>query len=610
MNYEDADYDWSQPSDKINSSILDLLDEGWRTTHIKEELERLNISSHKNSRQGLITDLITEFANPQRIKAGLNELPEEIQKYYIYLNLWKSLYSRFTTPVSFHAVFPTTLSESFAQKKILDVGLAIAAESGELYIPSAVLSALPPSSINFPVDEEPDAYIPAKSPSDVLLRIQKIMCLFYEREFVLRKQLRWKPSDHGTYNQMYCWPPHPEDAKKIMSNFRMNKKIALLPPAPQLDEESLEFWSESMHITPELSEFYYHLLIQGGILHAGSPVRINQLKFQQWLELPAGRQVIVLYELYRSLSTWAVWWPRWRSGQIDIQWAYDGYYGLSHVDSALLSTNLCLQGVFLDILSFLPQGVWLNLDKVIDWMMVVFPEVGTHRYFRGLSIESVQKGWKGWLRLVLHLMLTGPLHTLGIADITPNINHIAGFRLNQLQDMHWRRENNYKMEILDSVVRRHIEVDSESEIMYITIPINPDYLSMLQLWSKFERVEGDRLLFRLDLEKLHKAYEQGYTPSRLYDAWQNTTGYPPIESLQVWWDYWWQKYGQIRIYPPRAILVTRDQLTMKEVQLTLSSLEESNFSIITPTTAMLNSKDADQAIGILERQGYMPKKVG
>jgi hypothetical protein len=608
LHFIDAEPIWTYPAENIDESILALLDEEWRTDHIKAELLRLNFQPVERSRQALGEQLVSEFINPERISTGLQSLSPDAYTYYLYRLLMQSMVYKFTTPVNLETILPQSVSPRLASKQILKAGLVILTESGRFYAPEATLRALPPSHIPFPIVPKPVEFIPAEAPRNILLHIQQIIGLFDEQTFTLRDRLRWNASDYAYYSHLHCWPPHPDDAKKLIAGHSRIQKVSLMPPEPQLDEQSLRFWVNNLGVSADIAEFYYHLFMQSAILHAGSPVRINQTLVQEWLALPAGRQIVILYDLYRSLSTWAVWWPAWRNEQIDIQWDYQGHWGLTRVDATLLSTNRNLQELLLDILSFLPQDEWLGVNAVVNWIVTIFPDATSHQHSRGLSISGVTDGWQGWLRFVLTRIIAGPLHYFGFADVAPSLDQVHVFRLHHLQDVHWKRVTDLDIGAPGIVDENALHFDPASQVLQIPIPAPPDFLSMIQLWSKLDGLKGKTLHYYLDVERLHQAFEQGNTPSDLCAAWEHCSGYEAPESLQAWWNHWWRNYGHIRLYSPQAVLITRDTFTMKEVQLAIPRLEESIHSMVTPTAAVIKSEDADKVVAELERQGYMPKK--
>jgi hypothetical protein len=145
--------------------------------------------------------------------------------------------------------------------------------------------------------------------------------------------------------------------------------------------------------------------------------------------------------------------------------------------------------------------------------------------------------------------------------------------------------------------------------LQIELPVDPEFISMIHLWAKPEGLTKNRLHFYLDVDRLHQTFEQGKTPADLFNLWRNCTGFDAPESLCQWWRHWWDRYGHIRLYAPQALLRTRDEFTMQELQLALPNLAGVIQHMVTPTAALLKMEAADQVLADLERLGYMPQKV-
>jgi hypothetical protein len=609
LKFKDAVPTWIQPDDYQAEALDALINEVYQVSEIRAELQRINIKPQGRTRQALAEQLLHGFIDPGRVAACLSLLSSDALTGFLYLLLSRSLEKWYTVPESLDTLYPLSVSTRATDKKIMDAGLALRSESGQIYIPPSILSVLPPCNIPFSVLPEPSGFLPAQSPQDFLVKFQKILGLFDGRTYTLRDRLRWNAPENPYSGHASCWPPHPGDAKHLIAEIGKARKVLLLPPEPQLDDQALQLWAEGLDVPAELAEFYYHLLVQSAILHAGSPVRINQTFIQAWLALPPGRQIIILYHLYQSVSSWAEWWSLWREGHFDIMWDFQGYWGLVNIDGALLVTGLDLRCVLLDVLSFLPQEAWLSLESVIDWILKVYPTSGSHRYHRGLMIAGVEGAWKGWLKLVLKSILTGPLYTMGFADLAPSMEHVDAFRLHHLQDVHWGRTSELDSGVTGIVKSSTLHLDIKAQVMQVTMPIAPNFLSMIQLWSKPGELRGKTLHFHLDVERLHQTFENGRTPLDLRVAWEVSTGFTVPESLDQWWHHWWCSYGHIRLYPPQAVLMTRDDFTMKELQLAIPHLTDSIRSMVTSTAALLKPEDVDQILAHLERQGYMPKEV-
>lgn len=609
LKYQDADPVWLQVNADTSGSVENLLSEGWRVSHIRTEMQRLGFEPHGRSLEELAGQLLREFTKPERLAAHLDELSDDLNTFYLYQLLIQSLQQRFTVPASLAELLPFSISTRLATNKILKAGLAIRAESGALYIPHATLKALPPCSIDIETIPEPHEFTPAKDPKVLILQMQKVFGLFDGSRFALRDCLRWHAFDHPQYDNFHAWPPRPADAKLVLSEFSTTREISLLPPEPQLNDQSLQQWSDQLELPSEIAEFIYHLLIQSGILHTGSPVQLNHALVQKWLALPPGRQIVILYHLYRSMTSWASWWTEWRNGKVDVKWDYQGYWGLIYIDATLLSVNQNLRSVLLDILSFLPQNAWMEFNAVIDWILRIFPSPASQRYHRGILFSGVLDGWKGWLKLVLRSILTGPLNLMGFADVAFDSGEVFAFCLRHVQDVHWERVKELGIGHAGAVEPDALNFDPTSNTLQVVVPVDPEFLSIINLWAIPAGLKKNKLQYHLDVDRLHKAFERGLTPVDLRDGWKRCTGFDAPEFVEKWWQHWWGNYGHARLYAPQALLSTRDEFTMKELQMALPNLVSDIQQVVTPTAALLISEDADQVLADLERLGYMPKKV-
>ncbi|MDF1514290.1 MAG: hypothetical protein P1S60_10825 [Anaerolineae bacterium] len=607
LQFRDAEPSWAAPRASALENVIDaMLEEQWRVSHIRAELERLHIKPAGRSRQALTEQLMTAFLDPERLSASLSLLPENVVRCYFYLVLTLRMQSHYTTPASLDRI--CQMSVNAFNNQVLSVGLALYAESGHTFIPRQMVKFIPPGHLAFPVLPDPPDYVAAKPTGEFLLHIQHIMGLFDERTYTLRDRLRWNPPDQAYYRDIHCWPPHPDDARQLITDMSKGKNVRLWPAEPQLDDASLQQWSDNLDLPQTTVEFLYHILVQSGIIHAGSPLRINQTLVQQWLGLSPGRQIVILYNLYRSISSWAAWWSPWREEQVQIKWNFQGYWGLSYIDNAILSMAYNLRGTFLEILSFLPQNAWLSLDAVLDWMVEVFPNSSSHRFAQGTTITGLSGGWRGWLKLTLESVLCGPLHNLGFVDVAPSLEQVQAFRLRHLQEVHWGHVTEFDTGIDGTVQSSAVQVDPRAQVVKITTPVPPDLLSLVQLWAEPDGIKGRTLHYRLDVKRLHQAFENGKSPAELREAWHKCTGFAIPDTIQQWWEHWWQGYGHIRLYQPQTVLTTRDEFTMQELQMAIPDLTASIVSMVTPKAALIQVDSADKLLENLEQRGYMAKE--
>ena len=114
---------------------------------------------------------------------------------------------------------------------------------------------------------------------------------------------------------------------------------------------------------------------------------------------------------------------------------------------------------------------------------------------------------------------------MGFTDFAPSLEHVQAFRLHHLQDVHWERVTQLDIGILGAVEDSALHIDAATQILTVALPVPPDFLSMIQLWAKPGGIKEKTMLFHLDVERLHQAFEHGNSPADLRAAWEACAGF-------------------------------------------------------------------------------------
>ena len=472
-----------------------------------------------------------------------------------------------------------------------------------------MLCQLPPIYVEMETEPEPETFAKANDPQMLVSRIQQWLSLLQSDTYRQRKRPRWRPPDGGYYQKrnLLMWPLVPEDVRKIMSGQHYQGLVTLCSPVPYLDDAALTTWAEALELSPDMVEWLYHTMSRAGVILAGSPLTLDRNIAQQWMALSPGRQIAVLYELYRGLGEWSDWWPAWRTGHVNVQWKFYNVWQLSGIDRAVNITSYILRWVMLDILAFMPHDVWLSVDKVARWIVRLYPTANTHVYQQSIQLTS-QGHWTNFLPLVLNKMLCGVLYEMGLVDLAPTRENPTHFRLHYLQDIHWGRFSALPIAETQTFDAQVVTYLVEKQSLQVMPPAPADFLMAIQQWAKPTGLAHNRLYYHLDVERLHRAFEHGETPETLAAAWERHSHFAPLPGIVAWWQQWWARYGHIRIYPHQATLVTCDDFTMQEVQLALPSLRDAMLGLVTPRAALLKPTEVNHILNGLERQGYMPQE--
>ena len=606
----DASPFWVYPDEGgVTEFIADITEQQWRVDFIRRQITQLGVKPKGQRRADLVHQLIETFLDPGRFARQLSTLNDEEHRFYLYLLLHNNLTGLRTQPTSLDQILLLSKPSVALTQKILNAGLGLKDEEGQFFVPFEMFRLLPPAYLPFDTEPPPATYVPAADPRLLLTKVQQLLGLVQSRTYHIRPRPRWRTPRFGYYgNEYQIWPPVPDDVQRVLSNPEKQGAITLCPPTPYLDEATIAAWSADLELPLAVVEFLYHVLINGQLLLPGDPVTLNPALLQPWMMQTPGNQLAALYQLYRSIGDWTDWWPAWRAGDVKVQWNYHNYWTLSAVDNMLVTTHYMLRWVILDILAYLPHDVWLSLDKVIQFLVKLYPEPKSHYYQQGLLCKDARDQWKGFLRQVLLAMLRGVLHTFGLVDIAPNPDDIEVFRLRHLQSLHWQRPGALPIEDTTPFNRDDVAFRPREQAFSIKPPAKAEFLVTVQQWSEPRGLVDNKLRYQLDTSRLHQAFEQGETPESLAEAWEQHAGFPPLPDIQHWWQHWWERYGHIRLYTGQTTLMTRDEFTMQELQAALPTMRQAIMGLVTPRVALLQAERVDRIVSDLERQGYMPKE--
>jgi hypothetical protein len=256
----------------------------------------------------------------------------------------------------------------------------------------------------------------------------------------------------------------------------------------------------------------------------------------------------------------------------------------------------------------------------------LFPSVDSHRYLMGLALESVEGGWAGFLRTTLLDILMGPLRAMGFVDVSPSPDDVRAIQLRGFQDVQWGKAAVVPLKatgelnreavrlIVGDVARRpddraNAPMDpGQAMVVEVQSPVPPAFMTFVLRWARPAGFSKNVVRYDLDVGRLHQAFEEGNDPEVLTEAWHSAVGFAPLPEILDWWRFWWDRYGHVRLYPPQALIQTRDAFTLQEVQAALPELQSLIVGIVAPEAALLEPDDVDKVLNALTRQGYMPKE--
>lgn len=603
---------WMQPQPDLAQEFSQgIVEERGPVSQLREQLHRFGQKPKGRSRADLVQQLVTAFLDPARLREALIGLDAEGRDGYTQLLLnsilspWKSHPER--------TILLQTLSKPMREfyAELLQAGLGLGDENF-LQIPYALFQQLPPLYLP---DSPYRATLPLPAvsnarPQHLMAQVQQLLGLIQTETYSLRPLQKWQSQTPSYHYRTSGWLPTPASARQFVKGPQGSElKLELLAPEPRLMDETLETWSRILGLPETGVEFLYHLLLAVGVLRPGSPITVEPVIMERFLSLTGGEQIALLVRSLGLIPDWGACWQQWRTGEVQLHWKRRLYYNEPNYPRTLARTLNSVCTACLQYLAFFSPEVWLSVDAVIKPLTHFFPD-GQHLIAspQTLELSDNQGDWAGFFSLYLQLLLRGPLHWLGVADVAlaPD-QSLAAFRLHSLQDILWERVTVFPLPEATWEAAQAVRWQGQDELQ-LALPVPVAVLRQAQRWAEPLGTKGEYLRYRLHLQRLYATFETGETPETLRYAWEESAGAPPPEPLAAWWDKWWACYGHVRLYPHQAVLITQDDFTMQELQVALPSFRETLLGMLNPRIALLHPQQVDFVLQTLEQRGYLPKE--
>lgn len=431
------------------------------------------------------------------------------------------------------------------------------------------------------------------------------------------------------------WDYDPAELPNVAHDGRLgghsNGVLTVPPPARLLPDEAIERLAQVAGGEAQL-EFTLRLLLEAGIFLEGSPLTVwNQVR-GHFLQHDDLAQRAILARSFFLMSTWSAFWEILRAVeelQI-VRTRTSRYHGQQQLWSSLSS----LRHRTLWVLASLPDGSWVEVSELLLLMRSLWPNVdpapqggNQASYFmpsirhapwylvRGGSRlhQDSKSDWDLIQGNYLRLLITGPLHWLGLADFCQEGQVLVAFRLHGLGDLFWDR-----VEAPASpphVARRGapgdkataITIDDES-ICVDPAAVSAQAHSLLDQIARLELVEASRLVYRLDPEAAYQAFEAGASLAQLLDGWAQLLPIPMPDQIRSRLASWWDAYGQVRIYEDLTVIEFGDDYALAEVK-AVTSLQDHLYAQVSPRLVMVRAEAVPQLIVELENAGYTPRQA-
>jgi hypothetical protein len=332
------------------------------------------------------------------------------------------------------------------------------------------------------------------------------------------------------------------------------------------------------------------------------------------------------------MTNWSEVWELLRAKeglQLRRNWSY---YFLKPAD--LQAELVQLRQRVLQMLACLPDERWFTLESLFDLIRQAWPQfqqftsaqypygdpagnwfLSVDRDHQPLSTDSSQ-AWDLAQGNFIRRMLTGPLHWLGLVDLSYEDGVLASVRFHGLADLYWDRveapppppqaETQGPAEAKPSSAQA---VNIEAE----TITVDPSAISaqahsLLDRMARLEEAIPTCFVYRLDPQAVHEAFEEGVSLADILDDWDRLIPVSMPDPIQTRLADWWQAYGQARIYEDVTVIEFGDEYALAEMK-AATSLEKYLIAEISPRLVLISAEAVEFLSAELEKAGYTPKQT-
>ncbi|MDR7476062.1 MAG: helicase-associated domain-containing protein, partial [Armatimonadota bacterium] len=529
---------------------------------------------------------------------------------------------------------------------LCDIGLAIAGDilpNGYIYrsgiVPHAIIRRLPPlleQVIPATTDLSSDqsaGELRFGDPYELARAAGQIILLLEQSPSPLRPPMP-RPRLEKFYQGLEGWDYDPDELLQAKESGKLSAypapTLTIPPPRYSLPDETIRRLAPVAGGEARL-EFIFSLLVAAGVFQPGSPVTVWPEVKTRFLSQDELAQRAILARAYFQMPNWSELWEILR-GQpatpLRLKRALDRLY----LKPERLRTDLVrFRQLVLRALASLPDGRWVTLEDLFHLMRIVWPRFDqtvwqTYRYAQDtgswfLTLAGSDKPldpaderhWQLAQGNFIRTVISGPLHWLGLADLSFSDGKLAAFRLHGLADLYWDR-------VETPPAPRHVAAPIQTtppeeavRTEHHTIRVRPSAIpaqahSLLDKIARLETAAADLFVYRLDPQATHEAFEAGVALSEILDDWGKWMPIPMPEAIRAQLTEWWQAYGRVRIYEDLTVIEFGDDYALAEMK-AVTSLAEHLIAEISPRLVIVPRQAVASLVAELEAAGYTPKQT-
>lgn len=530
--------------------------------------------------------------------------------------------------------------------RLCDAGLAIPGGFDHRYwnniafVPFSIQRALPPLLANriaeTTLSDDADSGVMLGQSRPFLQRVQQILLLLEQSQPPLRPPLP-RPRLEKFHEFLREWDYIPEEVRDAQNKNKLNThdpkfSLTILPPQPALPDETIQRLAPIAGDETQLN-FIYHLLLQAGLLQPGSPVTVWPEGKRLFLRRDEAGQWAILARAYFELVTWSeIWLMVANQSSLQLKRAKNQYYR-PMPPSMMYEMLTVMRGQVLQTLAQLPDDSWFSLRDIADLLHAFWPRFdswawGDTNYYgdtrpdwsladadRILDPINNKADWNKSVGAFVQQIIQGPLHWLGLADVSMEYGRLTAFRLHGLHDLFFDKVESVPLDGTAVTQEKTASAPPTDAITIeeTTIIVDPTAVSAqahsyLDGIAILKEAGTNRFVYQLSAAAVHQAFEDGQTFNEILDGWEKWLAIPMSRAIHDQLTAWHKAYGQVRLYEDVTIIELSDEYALSELK-AATSLKQHLIAEISPTLVIIPANRVNLLIAELEKAGYTPKQT-
>jgi hypothetical protein len=296
-----------------------------------------------------------------------------------------------------------------------------------------------------------------------------------------------------------------------------------------------------------------------------------------------------------------------------------------------------MRGQVMQTLAQLPDDSWFSLHGVTDLLHDLWPRFdswawGDTKYYgdtrpdwslaengRILDPTNNKADWNKSVGAFVQQIIQGPLHWLGLADVSVEYGRLVAFRLHGLHDLFFDKVESVPLDdtaVAQGKTTASLPIDAitveETTIIVDPTAVSAQVHNYLDGIAILDEAGTNRFVYQLSAAAIHQAFEGGQTFDEILDGWEKwltiPMAVPMPPAIHDRLTAWHKAYGQVRLYEDVTVIEFSDEYALSELK-AATSLEKHLVAEISPTLVIIPTNSVNLLITELEKAGYTPKNT-